>query len=140
MSPDQAALPSPDVKRSRPQSFKLCEHVLEDGRTCSAAATRGTNRCRHHSDLERKNREATAADSIRVVPLSDLVKLDVTDARNLATLRQGLLAHMARRSIDVLTARGMHELALAMHKDAHGHDEAKGFTELATSIAAQLSK
>lgn len=144
MSPETAAHVEPEanhvVSRGRGQTIRTCAFILPNGNPCGQAARRGRALCRLHDPEAKKDAEAKAADSVEVMPLNELVSIDVEDSNQLRTLRRGLLAHVAKRTIDIVTARGMHELAMAMHKDAHSKDGESAFAELARSIAAGLNQ
>lgn len=120
--------------------IKLCEETLKNGERCTQPARKGRALCRVHDPEMKKDAAAKAADSLEVMPLAELVAIDVEDSNSLRVMRRGLLAHLAKRTIDVMTARGMHELAMAMHKDAHSKDSEASFTSLARSIAAGLAQ
>ena len=138
--PDTVTAPISEPSRTRASVFVTCVAMRKDGQPCGGAAVQGSDRCWRHSDKELRSKELAQADSIKISPLSDLVTLDITDDRALAQFRQGLLAHVGRRTLGVQEARAMHELAVAMHKDAHSKDSESAFTELARSIAAGLSQ
>lgn len=124
--------------RTRPTSFRLCGATGKNGQPCRMAALKGESLCRHHSEREQRTKAQAAADSINVAPLPVLVALDVTDASVLKRFRRGIMAHVARGTLGVQEARALLEVALSIHRDDHGNDQAQAFTTLASSIAAQL--
>jgi len=77
-------------------------------------------------------------ESINVTPLPVLLSTDVTTDKGLDELREGLMAHVAKGTIDIQQAKGIHELALARHQSSHRDDQTKGFSDLASSIAKEL--
>ena len=122
----------------RASTFRLCVEELSPGVQCKCAALRGSDRCRHHSEVYKRVESRKVSDSIVVVPLPSLVSLDVTDDARLKEFRRGLLAHVGRGTLGVQEARAMHELAQSIHDAAHKDDQTKGFTDLASSIAKEL--
>lgn len=133
------APPVSEPSRSRTSVVPTCVATRKDGQPCGGAAVQGSDRCWRHSEQEQRTRERKASDSIPIVPLPDLVALDVSDAATLKRFRRGIMAHVARGTLGVQEARALLEVALSIHRDDHGNDQAQAFTTLATSIAAQLA-
>ena len=134
---DPAAVSVP--ARARTSVVPTCSATRADGQPCGGAAIRGTELCRRHSPRAILTKAQAAAESIPVTPLPQLVALDVTDPATLKRFRKGIMAHVARGTLGVQEARALLDVALSIHESEHQVDSAKGFSDLARSIAEQLS-
>lgn len=122
------------VPHERSSRIRTCSATLSTGAPCGQAARRGRALCRLHDPEAQKTKAAKAVDELEVQPLKDLVAINLEDSVQLRTFRRGLLAHVAKRTIDVQTARGMHELAQAIHDAAHEGKPSDTLTSLTTVL------
>lgn len=131
--------PSTSLKRLGGRLFRACATTKEDGSTCGQPCLRGEGYCRHHSPNAIKDKQVKEMVSVSVPHLSDLVRLDLKTSRGLDEFRSGLLAHLARKTLDSVTARSMSDLASAIHRDAQDGSATAAFSDLASQIARELS-
>lgn len=131
---------TPAPPRTRSFSAPLCTATTSRGKQpCGNCALHGDVVCRHHSERHKRQLELTKLEGVTVPALSTLVRLDMTKPACLKQFRAGLMAHIAKATIDVATAKGMHEMAVAIHRDAHADDGADAFSAEVASLAGILS-
>ena len=71
-------------------------------------------------------------ESIPVLPITSLIHLNVTLPEGMERFRRGLMAHVARGTLDGMQTKHLHELAVAIRDDA---PKPKGTGRMAAALA-----
>jgi hypothetical protein len=126
-----------DQPTGRVTRFRICGAPRDNGDICRRAALRGDDRCKYHSERKERDEKQEGMARVSIPRIGDLVVIDITTEAGLEAFRRGLLAHVGAHTLDPAAAKGMHELAMAIHNDARTK---RAKSDGSGSLAAQLVK
>ena len=105
--PNLCPEPTPEGRLDAEQPrliIPACQHILESGRLCRCAASRGQRFCRHHIDLHARRLRAGRAERqirlrFRMPLLEDLLAVQIAKARVLYTMDAGHIEPSIARQV-----------------------------------------